>query len=273
MSNRTKNITSAVVVVAAVAAGFYFFGASSTTTQIENGSTSELTAETQTISRENAQDGYTIETTRPTFTSNGRAVAFLNNDIEAFLQAEIDEFTTQAREYSQLSGPQNTPELESLPPSTFHGDHEVLFLSPQLVSVRFTITTYMSGAAHPFNYTKGFNYNVAKKQQVTLDDVFKPNSSYIERLSERAISTLLIARANQQGNTVDQQQEEWIREGASPKKENFTNWAFSDNLLIIYFNPYQVAPYAAGIIEAPVPWEDVQGLLDPGGPIAPLLTT
>ena len=37
-----------------------------------------------------------------------------------------------------------------------------------------------------------------------------------------------------------------LYEGTKPKKENFTNFIFSKNGIILFFPQYQVAPYSQG---------------------------
>lgn len=46
---------------------------------------------------------------------------------------------------------------------------------------------------------------------------------------------------------------QWISEGTAPKEENFENFLITDNALIIIFDPYEVAPYAAGSVFVEIP--------------------
>jgi len=41
------------------------------------------------------------------------------------------------------------------------------------------------------------------------------------------------------------------------------NWYFSENGLVIYFNCYDIAPYAAGIIKVEFPYDALTGVLKP----------
>ncbi len=53
----------------------------------------------------------------------------------------------------------------------------------------------------------------------------------------------------------------WILEGAGRKKANFDDFVLSGGDLIVIFPQYQVAPGAAGILEAKIPLSSVAGLL------------
>ena len=44
-------------------------------------------------------------------------------------------------------------------------------------------------------------------------------------------------------------------EGFEPKKENFSTFALTDSSMILYFNEYQIAPYAAGNFQIEIPSE------------------
>ena len=54
-----------------------------------------------------------------------------------------------------------------------------------------------------------------------------------------------------------------IRGGATPNSENYQNLLFTKSGLLIVFDPYQVAPYAAGISEVTIPYETIAGIMDP----------
>ena len=47
-----------------------------------------------------------------------------------------------------------------------------------------------------------------------------------------------------------------ILDGTLPKKENFSNFAFTDNGLLVFFNRYQIAPYSYGSFNIIIPYSD-----------------
>jgi hypothetical protein len=61
----------------------------------------------------------------------------------------------------------------------------------------------------------------------------------------------------------------WIEEGAGPNGDNFARWALVEEGLILFFDPYQVAPYAAGPQVVTIPRAALAGVAAPDGPLAP----
>ena len=48
-----------------------------------------------------------------------------------------------------------------------------------------------------------------------------------------------------------------ILDGTLPKKENFSNFAFTDKGLLVFFNRYQIAPYSFGSFNITIPYSDL----------------
>ena len=40
-------------------------------------------------------------------------------------------------------------------------------------------------------------------------------------------------------------------------------WYFSNTGLVVFFNPYDISPYAAGVVKIEFPYEDLEGILKP----------
>ena len=51
-----------------------------------------------------------------------------------------------------------------------------------------------------------------------------------------------------------------LLEGTSPKEENFKNFAFSKDGLILFFEQYQVAPYSEGSFRVVIPYDKIKEL-------------
>ena len=56
--------------------------------------------------------------------------------------------------------------------------------------------------------------------------------------------------------------------GADPILENYRNWNITADGLLISFDPYQVAAYAAGPQTVLVPYGELQLVIDPHSPLA-----
>ena len=59
-----------------------------------------------------------------------------------------------------------------------------------------------------------------------------------------------------------------MRSGASERADNYKAWAITKKGLWITFDPYQVAPYAAGPQHVLVPYSALKDVIKPDGPVA-----
>ena len=59
--------------------------------------------------------------------------------------------------------------------------------------------------------------------------------------------------------------DEWITKGAGADKDNFSNWNLTKKGLLITFEPYQVAAYAAGSQTVIIPYDKLKSVLKKDG--------
>lgn len=116
------------------------------------------------------------------------------------------------------------------------------------------------GAAHPSEVLNSVMVNLDTGKQIMLADLFTPGSAYLKRLSQFCTDQLTVAAANA-GYPL-------FVEGLKPVAKNFENFLIRPEGLYFVFNPYQVAPYVAGVQEVTVPYAVVADLLQSGGPVA-----
>lgn len=195
------------------------------------------------IQKENLDPHYVLEVYYPHLEGVPRAVIF-NQQIEGYIHQNIDSFTF---DLEQLEGDWRKVE------SFYSVQYEITHQSPEWVSVLFTSSFYVAGAAHPGQEVHSENYDVALGRFFELPDLFIPGSNYLEVISSYCIEDL-----NNQGIDI------WV-EGASPEPKNFGTWNVKDEGLLISFPPYQVAPGAAGLLSVTVPFDNLQEVALPGG--------
>lgn len=67
----------------------------------------------------------------------------------------------------------------------------------------------------------------------------------LEKLSNTCFEMLVtqLYTGNNNENT------DWIRNGKAPVEESFRNFTYNGETLTIYFEPYEVAPYALGTLQ------------------------
>ena len=132
-----------------------------------------------------------------------------------------------------------------------------------LVSVQFDIGSYYQGAAHPNSYTETLNYDLRNGKQLKLADLFKPGSKYLQTLSTYCIADLKKQAKEKNAELLD----DMLNEGAAPTAKNYESWTITRRGIGINFDPYQVAPYAAGPQFVIVPYSTLKEIIKTDGPI------
>jgi peptidoglycan-N-acetylglucosamine deacetylase len=147
----------------------------------------------------------------------------------------------------------------SFSPSLMTSDYSIENGTQGLLSVRFTVGFYMSGAAHPNQFAATLNLDIANGKVLALRDLFKTGIDYLTPISDYCIQDL-----NKQARI------EWDS-GAAPNEENFQKWNITPQGLLISFDPYQVASYAMGPQAVTIPYAAIKDLLNPSGPLGPFI--
>lgn len=119
-----------------------------------------------------------------------------------------------------------------------------------------TFTTYVfsisefTGGAHPNNYMKSIRFN-NKGEIITIKNLIEQNSNILNTLSKIS-RKILFEKLSSNDNDVNLQM---ILDGTKHVKENFENFIFSDEGLIILFDYYQVTPYYLGVQKVLIPYK------------------
>jgi hypothetical protein len=104
-------------------------------------------------------------------------------------------------------------------------------------------------------------YDLEAGKDIQLAQLFMPGSDYLERTANYCITQLSARNIGFES----------FSNGALPLQANYGNWNITAEGLMITFNEYQVAPYAAGAQEVVVPYAELQSVIDPHGPLAGFL--
>jgi len=139
--------------------------------------------------------------------------------------------------------------------SSFNLQYGVVGQAQDYWSLKYEVDAYFDGAAHPGHYSVTLNYDLASDRLVTLDELFLPGSNYLQVISEYCKAELAKRDIGFDGFTA----------GADPLPENYTRWNLSTDGLIITFDEYQVAPYAAGAQVVTIPPFVLQSITNPNG--------
>ena len=171
-----------------------------------------------------------------------------------FVEQTVDAFLTGIRsqyvsDFAAMSGDVSTPG-----PWGLYIDYEIFQFSPEVLSLKFTISDY-TGGAHGNSYFQTYTFDVAQNHVLVLSDLFQPGADILGALAPVVQQDL----AAQMGEFADLQ---WIQDGTS-SLDAYAWFVVTPDALVFFFAPYQVAAYAAGPQTVQIPLAQISGLLAP----------
>ncbi|AMV13468.1 Protein of uncharacterised function (DUF3298) [Legionella pneumophila] len=198
---------------------------------------SAITAEV--IKKETAE--YLLDIKYPQgFQSNG-----VNQAVKEFITNQQKSFMNELSEDADT--PADAPGKTGL-----NITYSIPYQSTNALSVRFNISIYHRGAAHPSNAVKVLNF--IKNQPVQLSDLFVPGSDYLQPIADLAKKEITAKKISD---------ENWIKEGTKPTQENYSIWHFTKKGIAIVFNTYQVAAYVYGEQTVDIPLSLISAMVKP----------
>src|SRR5262249_10757193 len=90
--------------------------------------------------------------------------------------------------------------------------YEIATANSAIVSLKFHVTLYNVGDAHPTEYSVTLNYDLKAAAVLSLKDLFAPGVDYLKIISDYSIKALKAT-----GKLFSP-------EGASPTPENYSRW-------------------------------------------------
>lgn len=159
-----------------------------------------------------------------------------NAGVRDSIIAEMENFLSHLEPWQgDIEPPGNTSyELESI----------VRLRRRTLLNIGLYYYMFVQGAAHPSHQAASVTFDLESGKFLSLGDLFKEKSDYLTVISNYAVKKL---------NALEYTDAEWVRTGAGPDSANFSTFFLSSDTLTIYFNEYQVAPYAAGPQQVGIP--------------------
>jgi hypothetical protein len=136
-------------------------------------------------------------------------------------------------------------------------DYTIRFQSNKLISLVLEGIEY-TGGLHPNMVFRTVLFDLDNGKEIRLQDLFLEDSQYLERIARCSVKILI----NRQLPEITV-----MGPGTEPKKENFELFFISVDGIGIIFPPYQVASFADGPQEIIIPFNSMEDLINPGGPI------
>lgn len=211
-----------------------------------------VTLTTESASESSEGPNYTLTTETPSLVGvdDGRVVEF-NVIMQLAVKEMADGFKVSMKDQ---------PVTPIMAGSSFDVKYELLSPPGYIYSIKFNVMGYTDGAAHPYHFSRTVTFNLETGQEITLDELFLPGSNYLQIFSDVSKAEL---STRDIGFT-----DEIFSSGADPTPENYKNWNITADGLLITFDEYQVAPYAAGAQTVTVPYSALKDVIDPQGPLS-----
>ena len=122
-----------------------------------------------------------------------------------------------------------------------------------------SLSSLYSGGAHPNAVQVAYNLDIANRRQLVLEDIIREEAApELAKLVREGVDAkfAMIDGGNglfeDYGDTIDN----------SMVYGNMTPyWYLSDTGLVVFYNQYELGPYAAGIIKVELAYEDLEGIL------------
>lgn len=183
-------------------------------------------------------DKYSISVTYPIFTNkdNLSIITMLNDDIKKIVDdhlADIREANTEEIVH---------PYLLEITPSIYRLDDDI-------ISMTLNVYTYFGGA-HPNHYSTAFNVSLTDNTYLTLDGLLQGESSAKE---------VLMPQLKEKIEARDVEgMHPWLDD-----LDNLSNFVLKSDELLLFFNPYEIGPYAEGSSDYSFTFNEIRHLLEP----------
>ena len=218
----------------------------------------------KTIREANKEKHYTIDAEYPQIEGDARFDKF-NREARNLVMKDVAAFKTAETQSEEEPGVELPEETQN---STLNIDYDIRYATDDVISVEFGEGQYSRGAAHPISATAVLNYDVKNGRKLSLADLFNPNSKYLSVISAYCIKELK-DRAKKDRDQMFT--DDTIQTGASPRADNYKAVAITRKGLWVTFDPYQVAPYAAGPQYVMLPYSALKENIKSDGPIGGLV--
>lgn len=135
------------------------------------------------------------------------------------------------------------------PPYELLASYSVSRPSDAAISITFEVWTY-TGGAHGNLDIITLNYSLLTGQRLTLLDLFENSDEAIKLMAQWSYTEL----ARRFSGSL---REEMLKNGTQPVPENFAALTLTPTGITVCFQPYQVAPWAAGAQKVAMPLEEL----------------
>ncbi|HHV72498.1 MAG TPA: DUF4163 domain-containing protein [Clostridia bacterium] len=129
-------------------------------------------------------------------------------------------------------------------------EYEALINDNETMSISVTYYQY-TGGAHGNYYKETVNLDLVNEKELLLKELFAESDIYKQVLTDAIIKQMNKDRDNLFPETL-----------TDFKATDDLKFCLTDEAIVFYFNPYEIAPYASGIVEYKVSYDSLKDVLN-----------
>lgn len=191
----------------------------------------------------------TLEFKIPQLTMRSMEAGKINEDILEYFEDQLDNMDETMKDFSEW-GDLGEDGQDLLSECTLDIDYELTYLDDNKICFLLTGYEYNSGAAHGMPFRKSLIYSLEDGERMEAEDLFDVSE-------DRFGAAFISAFEEHMAESPDDYWEDamdYVKEAASFDNEDFY---LTESGTVFYFDPYTLAAYAYGYIEAEVPYDSV----------------
>lgn len=137
------------------------------------------------------------------------------------------------------------------------GTYEVTVNKNDILSILFSMYTYVKEAAHGVTAYSSLTVNTKTGAVYSFNDLFNPKMNYIPIINQ-------IAKQYIKDNNIQLINE---YKGVTPNQQYY----LTEKELVLYYQPYEYTPGYYGIFKIEIPYNKIKNLITPLSPISKLM--
>jgi len=108
-----------------------------------------------------------------------------------------------------------------------------------------------TGGAHGNNCQETVNLDLENEKELTLRDLFDSSKDYLKVLNDQLLKHMQ--------NDLDNIFEDTL---SNFQASDDLKFYLTDDAIVFYFDPYEIAPYSSGILEYQIPYKSLENILN-----------
>jgi hypothetical protein len=210
-------------------------------------------------------EALSVSVAYPVIPGSSTNISRTNESIKSAIQLRIADFEKEA-----ITSMDAGIDLPKDVTSTVTGSPGTEEKNERYVAIFMGMEWYLRGAAHPSHTIDTYIYDYKLDKLVKAPELFKQGSDYYGRLSTLSREDLFLQ--SRQGDMGFNYDESFVIDGTRPTAGNFARVLPLKDGLAIYFDEYQVAPYAAGPQHVVIPYAKLKDIINSDGVLGMYIT-